>query len=486
MEKELRIGWCEKDITPAKPVSLLGQFYKRVSEYVHSPITVTVLAVENGEDQLVLGSCDLCSVTADVMETVRERLEGKCDGLNLSKIILGATHIHTGPIFDLKPQEDLFGLQTAARYLPEHLRPLAEKYTDGMMTPYEYGVFLVNRIAEAIEEAWNNRKPGGYAPGFARAVVGHCRRTTYSDGTAKMYGRTDTENFVSLEGGNDSGIELMYIFDRQEQLTGIVINVACPSQVIEHKNVISADYWGEVKRLLREKYGDHLYVLPQCSAAGDQSPRDLIRRFKNTHEADFYDFEGLIEIGKRISNAVIQEYDYAKNRITFDSVISHKVEMIDFPTRRVTEAEYLEAKKSFEAYVATRRNKRYAAGEISSLHGYAGIMRRYETQDENPYYRAEIHTARLGNLAFASNPFELFLDYGLQIKALSKADQTFIIQLANDSGSYLPTEKAEKGGHYSAVVASGKTGHEGGAILVNKTLQSINEMFTQQKKGVET
>jgi hypothetical protein len=68
----------------------------------------------------------------------------------------------------------------------------------------------------------------------------------------------------------------------------------------------------------------------------------------------------------------------------------------------------------------------------------------------------------------------------LQIKALSKADQTFIIQLANDSGSYLPTEKAEKGGHYSAVVASGKTGHEGGAILVNKTLQSINEMFTQQ------
>ena len=54
----------------------------------------------------------------------------------------------------------------------------AEKYTEDMMTPYEVGLFLVDRIAEAIKEAWNNRNPG-YAPGFSPATVGHCRRTTY-------------------------------------------------------------------------------------------------------------------------------------------------------------------------------------------------------------------------------------------------------------------------------------------------------------------
>jgi hypothetical protein len=41
----------------------------------------------------------------------------------------------------------------------------------------------------------------------------------------------------------------------------------------------------------------------------------------------------------------------------------------------------------------------------------------------------------------------------------------------------LPTEKAEKGSHYSAYVSSGWTGHEGGDILVRTTLEQINKMF---------
>jgi len=88
-----------------------------------------------------------------------------------------------------------------------------------------------------------------------------------------------------------------------------------------------------------------------------------------------------------------------------------------------------------------------------------------------------VHIARLGNIAFATNPFELFLDYGNQIKARSKARQTFLVQLACGEAGYLPTERAEKGSHYSAYVSSGTTGHEGGDILVRKTLEEINKMF---------
>jgi len=40
----------------------------------------------------------------------------------------------------------------------------------------------------------------------------------------------------------------------------------------------------------------------------------------------------------------------------------------------------------------------------------------------------------------ATNPFELFLDYGMRIKARSKALQTFVVQLACDSSGYLPTQ----------------------------------------------
>ena len=49
-----------------------------------------------------------------------------------------------------------------------------------------------------------------------------------------------------------------------------------------------------------------------------------------------------------------------------------------------------------------------------------------------------------------------------------------MIQLANGAEGYLPTEKAEQGGHYSAFISSGQVGHEGGDMLVRETLKDIN------------
>ena len=91
----------------------------------------------------------------------------------------------------------------------------------------------------------------------------------------------------------------------------------------------------------------------------------------------------------------------------------------------------------------------------------------------------EVHIIKMGTIAFATNPFELFLDYGNQIKARALCEQTFLIQLANGTEGYLPTEKAEKGGHYSAFIASGQCGHAGGEQLVRETLKDINGLFAE-------
>ena len=40
-----------------------------------------------------------------------------------------------------------------------------------------------------------------------------------------------------------------------------------------------------------------------------------------------------------------------------------------------------------------------------------------------------MHVLRLGDVAIAANEFELFTDYGVQIKARSPAVQTLVIQL---------------------------------------------------------
>lgn len=143
--------------------------------------------------------------------------------------------------------------------------------------------------------------------------------------------------------------------------------------------------------------------------------------------------------------------------------------------RRVTTKEYEEAKKIIEEFA--KKAEAITFKDSAAMLAYAGTICRYEKQEYYDMYPAEIHVARFGNTAFATNTFELFLVYGDQIRARSKAEQTFLIQLCCGSDGYLPTEKAEKGGHYSAFVSSGVAGHEGGDLLVRKTVEEINKMF---------
>ena len=105
------------------------------------------------------------------------------------------------------------------------------------------------------------------------------------------------------------------------------------------------------------------------------------------------------------------------------------------------------------------------------------VVRSYREQQDKEVVSIEYHVIRLGNIAMATSPYEMFLDYGNRIKARSKAEQTFIIQLCCGAHGYLPTEKAEKAGHYSAYISSGDTGHEGGDILTRNTITNINKMF---------
>ena len=111
------------------------------------------------------------------------------------------------------------------------------------------------------------------------------------------------------------------------------------------------------------------------------------------------------------------------------------------------------------------------------MHVYSGAITRYRQQQIVNTVEMEVHIVRFGDVAFCTNPFELFLDYGNQIRARSKAKQTFIIQLACGTAGYLPTEAAEKGSHYSAYVSSGTVGHIGGDMLVRETLERINKKF---------
>lgn len=481
-------------MTPDKKVSLAGQFYERISEYVETPITVTAMAIEGENDHMVLCSLDITNIGSNLMKIVREKI-ADVDGLNPYNVILHATHSHTSIKYSSKRHIDCATPLTILKeFLPEgkSYKKLVEA-DDSVMQGEEGLYFIAEKAVQAIKEAWANRKSAMYVNEFGRAAVGMCRRVCYTDGSAKMWGDTNTATFTHLEGGSDTGIELIYTFDENKKLTGVVANIACPSQVVEQRSFISSDYWGKVKILLRERFGEDLFVLCLGGAGGDQCPRDLVRWVDPETPIDdpnvirenviprkadpsMYDIKGTWKIGKRVAREIIDVFEeIEESDIKAEAEFSHKYIKLDLPLRRVTPSEYETAKKSIEEFVAKKDSFNFA--ENAAMHVHAGTIARYRQQETVDIYPTEVHIARFGDIAFATNAFELFLDYGNQIKARSKAMQTFIVQLSCGRDGYLPTEKAEKGSHYSAYVSSGVTGHEGGELLVRKTLETINKMF---------
>lgn len=494
----LKIGWAEESITPEKRIALAGQFVERVSEYVETPVTATALAVESEGEQIIICSCDLVSIGENLIEAVRKNIKKTNYEINTDKIIISAIHTHSSHMYSRGQSANKMGVKSVKEVLDAFL-PKEKQYKmkisakgEDFMNSEESLAFLTEKITTVIIDAWKNRKSAKYATGFGRAAIGMCRRVCYSDGSAKMWGDTNTATFAELEGGNDSGIEMLFFYDENEKLTGIVANVACPAQVLEHRMFISSDYWGKVKILLREKYGKDLFVLGLCSAAGDQCPRDLIRWVNpetpiddpNIERSDYierdtdpsmFDIKGSWLVGKRIVNEIEMALENVET-IYDEAVLKHEKLTVDLPLRRVTDKEYQEAVNAMTMF-AEKVVDRVNFEDNAKMHIHTGTIIRYQQQHSQDIEPVEVHIARLGNIAIATNPFELFLDYGNQIRARSRARQTILVQLACGSEGYLPTEKAEKGSHYSAYVSSGTVGHEGGELLVRKTVETINSLF---------
>ena len=83
----------------------------------------------------------------------------------------------------------------------------------------------------------------------------------------------------------------------------------------------------------------------------------------------------------------------------------------------------------------------------------------------------------MGEIAFATNPWELYQDYMHRIQARSPFIQTFITQLAGDGcACYVPTIRGEANKGYSASIFCNSIGSEGGQVLVEYTLAKLNEL----------
>ena len=194
------------------------------------------------------------------------------------------------------------------------------------------------------------------------------------------------------------------------------------------------------------------------------------------------------DIAERIASGVAEVASWAGKDIRHELPLAHLTRTIQLTRRPITPEEYANEKQNFAALEqvqpsthADARQRMIADSRLESQRRRCQqVIERYESGETK--LPTELHVARIGDIAFASNRFELYMDYAHRIEARSPALQTFVIQLAGSAvgergGSYLPTIRGEADKGYSATQYCNLVNSTGGQELVEETLADLKALF---------
>ena len=480
----LNIGWAEVDIAPplTKRVPLDGQYYQRLADTkdpIHTRLKFVAVAVQRGGDYFLMGTIDNECVWGPWQDRVRERVHALVPEVAPEHVFINCIHTHCAP---------------AIRHSGTPHGAEMEKKQPDVWGPNEYADFALERAATAFAEAWKGRRSGGVRRALGYSRIGHCRLALYADGSAQMYGDTTRSDFVRMLESEDDGVEMLFTVDADGKYTGVLANVACPAQVMEATYQISSDIAGEAREKLKKVYGENFRMLYLIGAAGCQSPRDLVRGYRDGIDGWHADTCALLS--DRLVKCIVE----AKPRaVETAPVLRHERHSVTVPRRKVTVAQVAAAEKALAEARKVKSDKTARDEFLAKVHeneakGGPGpyddkemdfisreinkaIVQRGKDQVERPDLTFEMHVCRIGDVAFATCPFELYLAYGQSIKARSRAKQTFVVEQCGGTYGYVPTPAAEEARGYGGGVNNGQIGHEGAFKLCDAAVDAVNGLF---------
>ena len=450
----MKIGFGQVDITPkGGKSSLLGQFDKRVTDEVNDPLYAVAMVIISDNARSIWVGTDNCEIFEGTSLLAFEATKKLVPDLKEDEFVVSATHIHTGPTLWPNTYLSLTGDRSEA---------------EGSMPAAECNRQFAEGVAKAVRQALDNAVEARAELAIARVQTGVCRRVVYKDGTAQMYGDAYRPDFLKMEGRDGGPIQLLYVYDKSDKLTGIVANVPCTAQCDEHAMYITAAYWGVTRERIAEAYGKDVKVLALCRSAGDLSPHHIVDRIPMERDSGCYrGRNGSIYMGNLVADAIISHKD--KKIVTYEGNVRHAQGMrkIDFPIWQVTDEEY-----RWAADYLNNKDNYTETGWPKSLfdNGNAHTRKeRYESGDR--LYPSKVFATVLGDIVFLSNPFELYIEYADRIRMALKDSVVFDVELAYDCLGYLATPNAVAGGHYSANIFNGVCAPDGGELLVKESVE---------------
>ncbi len=395
------IGIAEVNYTPSVGLDLVGNY--RGDDYasrgIHDSLYARAVVISDGNSgKAAILSVDICSLGKESVNMMREYISSQIN-IEPGRIMIHATHTHSGPKSDLKAPE-------AMDYL--------------------------KKAAGAVIKAHENMKPTVIFAGRVEEYEGsYVRRLKYSDGTTRMvWENLDPEKVVEVLGTKDPEM-ITLSFEQNGKEVGAMVNFGCHATNLTGSNwLYSADYPGYIAEALKKVKGNSFVPMFVNGCCGNVTQVNYKVGFISTyHECQRHGYL----LGLDALSAMKEQMPVAVGevKISTEMVPLNRMPISD---EQLAWAEEIKKKVDKEGMPPLQQD-----GIPDATYALRWLEMR---KNQHLVDSLEVMVIGMGDIAFVGLPGEMFAEFGTMIKRASPFKNTIVMGLANDSRAYFPTKEA--------------------------------------------
>lgn len=437
-----RAGVRRVRITPDLPCEMAGYFHSRVAQSVARDLYAGVMAFEKDGQKAVVVATDLIAMIDEICLPAFERA-GREHGVPLAQCMACATHTHTGP--EVRP---------GAKF------PRSEEYIA------KTAQTLSDAVSEALGDMFDAVLCVGatQAPGLAFNRLSRC-----ADGS-EIFGRQSRGvPVIGPAGPEDHSVQTLAVYDLEKNLRTAAVNFAChPDTAGGGKaTAIDADWPGEMAEHLMRVWGEDAAFMLLQGTAGDINNR------RHRGAAQWLP-DGRPSLARGVAGAALYAMETAAP-LADVSISGHRREL-DVPY-------YVRDEALFQLAESLKQK-----GEDMTYFEKNLVQRIENWTKDGQSDRFGISCLRIGDLAIAAMPGEIFTGWGLEVKRYSPAKHTFVVELASSHDGltgYKPTsDQALRGargiGAYGALpTLSQKHCPAAGQMMTEAAIAMLYELWPE-------
>jgi len=413
--KVFRAGAAMIDITPVDlPVIVNGGFSERRIEQITDRLHARCLVLDDGQTQVAFAVVDSCVLPTELIAQIKALAQSRT-GLPPEQMLVSATHSHSTP--------------SVCAVL-------------GSSVDEKYVKYLPGRVAEGIAAAQKNLAPAriGWAVGQDPHNV-FCRRFLMKPGTAATNRFSGTQNDqAQMNPGfqNPNAVARTGPADTDVAVIAVQTPAGRPLAVLGNYSThyagapgISADYFAVFAGKIGELVGagsDPAFVgIMTNGTSGDANCNDFVNPRRK------YDY---FSVGHDTAQAAYGAYQTIKFYQWVPLVVATRTLTLDV---RMPSADEVAQAREF------LRNLSGPPQKVPEVYARETIV----LSELPPTRPVPLQAIRIGPMAIAAWPNEVYGSTGLEVKARSPLKPTVNIELANGYTGYLPPPEQHKLGGYT-------------------------------------